>query len=132
MRERVAGLRRRTPIDGVPVAGDAVVRAGAAGVVTAQLLRFIVTLGGMLAPNALIMRAMGWTSFTHLAAAASWAVFSTAIIILTFKRHRRQGWRTRTALAILAGWVVLGAGAVGMNWNARAVIVVLLVLPAES
>ncbi|MEO6213731.1 MAG: hypothetical protein ABIP65_08910 [Vicinamibacterales bacterium] len=83
----------------------------------------------MLAPNVLIMRAMGWTSFTHLAAAASWAVFSTAIIILTSKRHRRQGWRTRTALAILAGWVVLGAGAVGMNWNARAVIVALLVLP---
>ena len=93
------------------------------------ILRFIATVTGMFVPDALIMRAMGWTSPAHVTLAAGFLLISTALVILVPKRHRRAPWRRCVVLATLAAGVVLGALVLGTSWNARAVVAVLLVLP---
>ena len=90
------------------------------------------TLAGMVAPDALIMRAMGWTTVAHLSLAGGWAVISTALVILARQRHRRPELRKYTAVATLLVWIVLGVVVLGTSWNVRVVIAVLLVLPGVN
>ena len=94
-----------------------------------EAVRLVLTLTGVLGPDVLIMRAMGWTSLAHFALAAGWVAVSTGLIILTPQRHRRREWPKSVALATVIAWVALGVMVLGTNWDLRIVIAVLLVLP---
>jgi len=94
-----------------------------------DLLKLLVTLAGMVVPNVLIMRAMGWHSLAHIVLLACWALISAALIIMTPQRHRRPEWRQYPVVVTLIIWTILGVLVLGTSWNVRAVLAVLLVLP---
>ena len=94
-----------------------------------QGIRLLVTLVGIVAPNVLIMSAMGWTSAVHLALLGAWAFVATAVTVLASDRHRRPELRKRTAITTLVAWVTLGAMLLGTGWTVRPVIGTLLMLP---
>jgi hypothetical protein len=97
-----------------------------------QAAKLLLTLTGMMAPNAAIMNAMGWTSAVHFALLGAWALISTALLVLVPDRHRRPELRKRTALLALVGWVALGAVVLGTDWNVRPTVAALLVLPGVN
>jgi CHASE2 domain-containing sensor protein len=94
-----------------------------------QAVRLLLTLTGMVAPDAAIMSAMGWTSAIHFALLGAWALISTALMVSIPDRHRRPDLRKRTAILTLVGWVTLGAMVLGTGWNVRPVVTTLLLLP---
>jgi len=96
------------------------------------VLKVLVTLAGMIVPDAVIMRAMGWHSVGHVALLAGWAVISAALIIMSPQRHRRPEWRKYPVVVTLILWTFLGALILGTSWNVRAVLVVLLLLPGVN
>jgi hypothetical protein len=97
-----------------------------------EVLKVLVTLTGMIVPNAVIMRAMGWHSVAHIALLAGWAVISAALIIMSPQRHRRPEWRKYPVVLTLVVWTFLGALILGTSWNVRAVLAVLLLLPGVN
>jgi hypothetical protein len=97
-----------------------------------QALKMLLTFTSMVTPNALIMSALGWTSVAHFVLLGTWALISTAVIVLISDRHRRPELRKRTAIVTLVGWVTLGAMVLGAGWDVRPVVSTLLVLPGVN
>jgi len=97
-----------------------------------QAVKLALTLAGMVAPNVVLMRAMGWTDALHFALLGSWALVSTALIVLIPERHRRPELKPRIAVSALAGCVTLGALVLATEWDVRLVVAALLVLPGVS
>jgi hypothetical protein len=94
-----------------------------------QTFKLLLTWTGVIAPNVLIMNAMGWTSAVHFVVIGMWALISTPLVVLVSKRHRRPEWHRRRVLGTLVGSVAVGSVVLGTDWDVRAVIAALLVLP---
>ena len=95
-----------------------------------QGLRLLLTALAVTAPDALIMRALGWTSVSHVALIAGWTFIASALVVLSTGRHRRAEWRRSLAIPGLMLWVALGAALLATDWPNRAAVLVLLLLPS--
>ena len=94
--------------------------------------RALLTLLSLVVPDALLMRAMGWTGVAEVVLVAASAFVATALLVLSTPRHRRNEWRLVIGLGTLIVWVALAATIFGTSWNARVVIAALLIVPGLS
>jgi hypothetical protein len=92
-------------------------------------LKAALTAAAVVLPNLLIMRAMGWTSLPEVSVAIIWAAFSSWLVVLIPARHRRNEFSKKGVAVTLLGWVLLGALVLSTEWESRAILAALLVLP---
>ena len=97
-----------------------------------QGLRLLLTTLAVTAPDGLIMQAMGWTTLSHVALIGAWTVIASVLLILSTGRHRRREWRRSFALPVLVLWLALGAAILAIDWQSRAVVLALLLLPSAG
>ena len=94
-----------------------------------QAIRVLLTVAGMIVPDALIMSRFGWTGLAQLVLVGGGALITTALLVFSAPRHRRRGWRSLVGCVALIVWVALQALLLGNDPNTQLLIALLVILP---
>ena len=94
-----------------------------------QILKLAITFIAVTVPDIGVMYLMGWDQAAHVAVVAAWCIATTPLLVLSTQRHRRPEFPKRWLIVALLASVALGAVILGTDWNVRAVVASLLLLP---